>query len=101
MTALAAGRSCRRSLAGEDRTLGQGLFVDLIPSTSWFTNVRSAVSERDWFRIRKMVYRRAGQRCEACGAGADKARAGSWSATSGSPTGHGPGRPAACRCCGG
>jgi Domain of unknown function (DUF5710) len=59
-------------LAGEDRTLGQGLFVDLIPRTSWFTNVRSAVRERDWFRVRSMVYRRAGQRCEACGAGAAK-----------------------------
>jgi hypothetical protein len=60
-------------LPGEDRGFGQGLFVDLIPSTSWFRNVRSAVGKRDWFRIRQMVYRRAGQRCEACGAAPDKA----------------------------
>src|SRR6185437_2455698 len=55
-------------LPGEDRTFGgPGLFVDLIPSTSWFTNVRSAVDRRDWERLRQMVYRRAGYRCEACG----------------------------------
>jgi hypothetical protein len=61
-------------LPGEDRTFGgPGLFVDLIPSTSWFTNVRSAVDRRDWERLRQMVYRRAGYRCEACGCHRDKA----------------------------
>ena len=29
--------------------------------------MRSAVAVRDWYRIRQMVYRRAGHRCEACG----------------------------------
>jgi hypothetical protein len=56
---------------GEDRSFGAGLFVDLIPSTSWFTNVRSAVSPCDWDRLRRMVYRRAGNRCEACGSHPD------------------------------
>src|SRR5262249_1691886 len=56
---------------GQDRGFGAGLFVDLIPSTSWFTNVRSAVSPRDWDRLRRMVYRRAGNRCEACGSHPD------------------------------
>lgn len=73
IAALAPWSRLPEVLPGEDRTLGQGLFVDLIPSTSWFTNVRSAVSGRDWFRLRNMVYRRAGHRCEACGAGEDKA----------------------------
>ena len=73
MAGLAAWARLPEVLPGEDRAFGQGLFVDLIPATSWFDNVRSAVSERDWYRIRHMVYRRAGQRCEACGAGADKA----------------------------
>lgn len=54
-------------LPGEDRSYGEGLFVDLIPSTSWFVNVRSAVIRRDWDRLRTMVYRRAGHRCEGCG----------------------------------
>jgi hypothetical protein len=61
-------------LPGEDRGLGEGLFVDLVPSTCWFTNVRSCVAERDWERLRRMVVRRAGGRCEVCGAAADPAR---------------------------
>lgn len=59
-------------LPGEDRTYKPGLFVDLIPTTSWFTNVRSCVSARDWDRIRRMVTRRAGYGCEACGATEDR-----------------------------
>ncbi|MEU5429066.1 DUF5710 domain-containing protein [Streptomyces olivoreticuli] len=59
-------------LPGEDRTLGNGLFVDLVPSSCWFTNVRSCVSPRDWERLRRMITRRAGMRCEACGAGEDR-----------------------------
>jgi hypothetical protein len=54
-------------LPGEDRQFGSGLFVDLIPASCWFTNVRSCVESRDWDRLRRMVYQRAEQRCEACG----------------------------------
>lgn len=59
-------------LPGEDRTFGQGLFVDLVPDSCWFTNVRSCVTERDWGRIRRMITRRAGMACEACGASEDR-----------------------------
>ncbi|MCP3804266.1 DUF5710 domain-containing protein [Allokutzneria sp. A3M-2-11 16] len=59
-------------LPGEDRSCGSGLFVDLVPSSCWFTNVRSCVSPRDWERLRRMITRRAGNRCEACGAGEDR-----------------------------
>lgn len=69
MTALAAWAPLPDRLPGEDREFGSGLFVDLVPSSCWLTNVRSAVSPGDWERLRKMVYRRAGHRCEACGAG--------------------------------
>ncbi len=55
-------------LPGEDRTFGgRSLFVDLIPRTCWFTNVRSAVVREDWDRLRKRVYARAEFRCEVCG----------------------------------
>ncbi len=40
-------------LPGEDRSFGQGLFVDLVPSSCWFTNVRWCVTEADWERLRR------------------------------------------------
>ena len=55
-------------IPGEDRTFGgSALFVDLIPSSCWFTNIRSAVSPADWLRLRTLVRERAGHRCEICG----------------------------------
>ncbi len=54
-------------LPGEDRAFGQGLYVDLVPDTCWFTNARSCVSARDWERLRRLVIGRAGRRCEVCG----------------------------------
>lgn len=60
-------------LPGEDRAFGAGLFVDMVPSSCWFTNVRTCVSQQDWERLRRMITRRAGQKCEACGAGEDRA----------------------------
>ncbi|MCP2257566.1 hypothetical protein LX15_001251 [Streptoalloteichus tenebrarius] len=59
-------------LPGEDRSFGSGLFVDLVPSSCWFTNVRSCVVPRDWERLRRMILGRAGHRCEACGQGEDR-----------------------------
>jgi hypothetical protein len=56
-------------LVGEDRGFGgQALYVDLIPRSCWFTNVRSSVSPEDWERIKRLVKDRAGHRCEVCGA---------------------------------
>lgn len=59
-------------LPREDRTFGAGLFVDMVPRSCWFTNVRTCVSPQDWERLRNMIIRRAGQKCEACGAGEDR-----------------------------
>lgn len=71
MTELARWAPLPDLLPGEDRGFGSGLFVDLIPASCWFTNVRSCVADSDWDRLRGVVYRRAGQRCEACGAQRD------------------------------
>lgn len=76
MTALerwAAAPDVPDLLPGEDRSCGDGLFVDLVPSSCWFTNVRSCVTARDWERLRRMITRRAGRRCEVCGAAEDRA----------------------------
>lgn len=59
-------------LPGEDRTFGAGLFVDMVPSSCWFTNVRTCVTQQDWERLRRMITHRAGRRCEACGAKEDR-----------------------------
>ena len=51
----------------EDRNYGgNNLFVDLIPTSCWFTNVRSCVHPRDWDRLRKYVYERVNYICECC-----------------------------------
>ncbi len=49
------------------------LFVDLIPAKCWFTNARSALTPRDWERVRHFVYSRANYTCEICGTLARKA----------------------------
>lgn len=59
-------------LPGEDRAFGDGLFVDLIPRTCWFTNVRTCVTPQDWERLRRPIFRRAGYVCEACGVAEDR-----------------------------
>jgi hypothetical protein len=43
------------------------LTVELVPSTCWFSNVRSEVSKEDWDRLRTATYKKAGYRCEICG----------------------------------
>ncbi len=58
-------------LPGEDRSFGDGLFVDLVPTSCWFTNVRWCVDSKDWERLRRMVNNRARHRCEVCGRGKD------------------------------
>lgn len=43
------------------------LILELVPSTSFFNNVRSAVSRAQWDTIRKRVYSAAYDTCEICG----------------------------------
>lgn len=43
------------------------LTIELVPSTSWFDNVRSAVTKSDWDIIRKQVYKEANSICQICG----------------------------------
>lgn len=55
-------------LKGEDRSYGgNSLFVDLIPTSCWFTNVRYCLDSNSWRRLRKLVYARANFQCECCG----------------------------------
>ena len=44
----------------------KSLTIDLVPATSWYNNVRSKVSAKEWDTIRKSVYKKAGNKCEVC-----------------------------------
>ena len=55
-------------LIGEDRNFGGNeLFVDLIPQTCWFSNVRTCIHPSDWDRVRNYIYERTTYTCECCG----------------------------------
>lgn len=43
------------------------LTIELVPSSSWYTNVRSQVSKKVWDNIRNITYSKAGNICEICG----------------------------------
>ena len=65
-------RELPETLPGEDRSYGEGLYVDLVPHSCWFTNARSCIDRRDWQRVRELVLGRADHRCEVCGRGPDR-----------------------------
>jgi hypothetical protein len=43
------------------------LTIELVPSTAWYSNVRSNVSTEEWDKIRKKSYAKANHKCEICG----------------------------------
>lgn len=43
------------------------LLPDMLPSTAWEANLRTALSEAEWDRLRRFCYQAAGNRCVACG----------------------------------
>lgn len=56
------------SIIGEDRSFGgDELYIDMIPKTSYFKNVRSLFNDTDWNLIRHHIYERSSHRCECCG----------------------------------
>ena len=51
----------------EDREFGGNkLYIDMIPKTTYFKNVRSLFSENDWNLIRHHIYSRCDYKCECC-----------------------------------
>lgn len=60
-------------LPGEDRSFGgNDLFIDLIPASCWFVNVRYCIEPEDWNRLSLGIQQRAGFKCEICGATQNK-----------------------------
>lgn len=60
-------------LPGEDRSLGHGLFVDLVPDTCWFTNVRVLHRTEGLGKTAPYGHAGAGMQCEICGFMEDRA----------------------------
>lgn len=42
------------------------LNIELVPASSWYTNVRSNVSERTWLAIARTTFSLARNRCQIC-----------------------------------
>jgi len=43
------------------------LTVELVPSTCWWSNVRSNLEKSQWDKIRKVIYKRSNYKCDVCG----------------------------------
>ncbi len=48
------------------------LTIELVPSSAWYSNVRSEVSKDQWDIIRKKAYKQSNYRCEICSGKGDK-----------------------------
>jgi len=48
------------------------LTVELVPKTSWYSNVRSEVSSSTWNKIKKITAKEANYCCEICGSRGDR-----------------------------
>ncbi len=44
------------------------LTAELVPSSTWYLNLRNAVPQETWDTIRRGTYRACGYRCAVCGA---------------------------------
>lgn len=43
------------------------LTIELVPKTSWFKNLRSELTKKEWDLVRHKCYEKAGNICEVCG----------------------------------
>lgn len=56
----------------EDLDFGSGLYVDLVPRSSWGQNLRAVMGKDEWRQLSSAVALRCNKRCQACGV--EKAR---------------------------
>lgn len=42
------------------------LQIELVPSTAWFSNLRSELSAAEWERVKAQTFKNANYRCEVC-----------------------------------
>ena len=53
--------------AQQNRFENLKLTIELVPSSCWWSNVRSKIKRTQWDRLRKQVYKAADYKCEICG----------------------------------
>lgn len=51
-----------------DKTKNLKLSIELVPETCWYENLRKILPKSEWDKIRKDAYKKAGNKCEICGA---------------------------------
>ena len=51
------------------RISGFRLTIELVPETSWYSNLRNRVGRELWDKIRYESYKNAGYKCSVCGSG--------------------------------
>lgn len=49
------------------KNITEKLFVDLVPSSAWFSNLRSELLPSEWNAVRKSTYEASNHLCSACG----------------------------------
>jgi hypothetical protein len=42
------------------------LYVDVVPSSAWYSNLRAELTEREWKACQKYAFKKAGYCCEIC-----------------------------------
>jgi hypothetical protein len=48
-------------------TRTEPLYVDLVPSTAWFANLRAELSASEWQRVKDHTFASSNHLCQACG----------------------------------
>lgn len=48
--------------------MGMRLTIELVPRTSWYSNMRSVMPKSAWDKLRKSVYAEYNHKCGVCGA---------------------------------
>lgn len=48
------------------------LYIDMVPKTSWFNNLRSLLTEDEWKKVRTDIYKKNNFKCEICGGKGNK-----------------------------
>jgi hypothetical protein len=54
-------------VASKEAWIETRISPDLIPKTSFFRNLRSALKPGEWDDVRRAFYRKAGNKCQVCG----------------------------------